>query len=410
MLVSSILRSVFRITALSVALFCSTVSAASGFYRVDGKKVLNPAGEPVQLKGINLGNWFVPEGYMFLFDGGPQSGREIDAYFRELVGPEATDHFWQKWRDGYVTESDIRLISAAGFNSVRIPLHHALFVEGGAGYPLLDRAIGWCRKYKIGVVLDLHAAPGGQTGTNIDDSWGYPWLYRSPQAQQQTVDLWARLAKRYANEKTVIGYDLLNEPIPHYPALRSLEPHLYPLYERLSQAIRAVDANHILIYEGSRWASNFAVFAKPLDPNAIYSFHKYWTAPTAEVIQEYVDFSNRHNVPLWLGESGENTDEWIGKFTQTLNQASIGWCYWPYKKLAKTSAVVTVKPPQGWETIVEYSKVRHSVGDMEKLIPKRPALDLASKAMDDLLTAIQAEHCQINSGYLAALGLKTPAR
>ena len=84
------------------------------------------------------------------------------------------------------------------------------------------------------MILDMHAAPGGQTGTNIDDSYGYPWLYDSPKEQAHLMAVWQRIAKHYANNKTVMGYDLLNEPIPHYPSLQPLNEKLEPLYKKLT--------------------------------------------------------------------------------------------------------------------------------------------------------------------------------
>ena len=91
---------------------------------------------------------------------------------------------------------------------------------------LLDRLVEWARKDSIYIIIDLHCAPGGQTGTNIDDSYGYPSLYLSPDAQKQTVDIWRRIASHYSREPIVLGYDLLNEPIPHFPELRRFDPDL----------------------------------------------------------------------------------------------------------------------------------------------------------------------------------------
>jgi aryl-phospho-beta-D-glucosidase BglC (GH1 family) len=120
-------------------------AAQTGFVRTEGKEVIGVDGKPLMLRGISLGNWLLPEGYMFGFDSGVSSGREIDALFRDLAGPDATNRFWRVWRDTYISQDDIELIRKAGFNSVRIPLHHALFVENGAGFAVLDRVIGWCK-------------------------------------------------------------------------------------------------------------------------------------------------------------------------------------------------------------------------------------------------------------------------
>src|SRR5437588_9184002 len=121
----------------------------------------------------------------------------------------------------------------------------------------------------------MHAAPVGQTGTNIDDSSGYPWLYQSPQEQEHLTAIWRRVARRYGDEPTVLGYDLLNEPIPHYPQLKPLNPFLEPLYKKVSAEIRKVDAHHTLFLAGAQGNTTFPVSVKLLDPNVAYIFHKY---------------------------------------------------------------------------------------------------------------------------------------
>ena len=381
--------------------------AQTGFVHASGKQLIGTDGKPLLLRGINLGNWFVNEGYMFRFENGPQSAREIDALFRDLAGPDATDQFWRAWRDTYISRGDIDWIRKAGFNSVRIPLHHALFVENGAGFPVLDRAIRWCKDAGLFVILDLHAAPGGQTGANIDDSWGYPWLYDTPEAQQETLSLWRRLATRYRDEPTVLGYDLLNEPIPTLPYLQKYNAMLEPLYKRIVAAIREVDRNHVVILGGAQWDSNFSVFGPPFDSNAMYTFHKYWMEPNRASIQEYLDFRDRYNVPIWLGESGENTDEWIAKFRTLLEENGVGWCFWPYKKMDQTSSPVTFARPVYWDEIVTYAKIPGGVGELDKRAKARPPVEHVQAAFTDLLKQIRFENRRVNDGYLKALGLQT---
>ena len=384
----------------------SSATAQTGFVHAQGKELIGIDGKPLMLRGINLGNWFLPEGYMFRFDHGPSSAREIDALFRDLAGPDATDRFWREWRENYISREDIQLIRKAGFNSVRIPLHHALFVENGAGFPTLDRVIGWCREAGIAVVLDLHAAPGGQTGSNIDDSWGYPWLFEIRKAQEDSVALWRRLATRYANEPAVLGYDLLNEPIPQFAYLQKYNAQLEPLYKQIVAAIREVDKNHIVILGGAQWDTNFKVFGPPFDANSIYQFHKYWTEPTQKVIQEYLDFRDRYSVPVWAGETGENKDEWIDKFRRMLESNHVGWCFWPYKKMDQTSSVVTFAKPVHWDEIVAYAKLPGGVGELDKRPVARPSVEHAQEALADLLKQIRFENRRVNPGYLKALGME----
>ena len=396
-------RQLLAIVMLSLA----SLTASAQFAHTQGKQIVDGSGKPLLLRGTSLGNWMVPEGYMWLFDGGPQSAREIEDLVLELLGPDKAQQFWQEYRENYVTRADIHLLHQAGFNSIRIPMHYKFFeTEDAEGFRLVDRVVSWAHEEGLYVILDMHAAPGGQTGTNIDDSHGYPWLFDSPMEQAHLVAVWERIARHYQNNPTVLGYDLLNEPIPHYPSLRPLNAKLEPLYKKVTIAIRGIDKHHILFLGGAQWDTNFSVFGAPFDSNTAYSLHKYWMPVEQSAVQSYVDFRNRYNVPLWLGESGENTDEWISQFRQLLEKNDIGWTFWPYKKLEKNSAVVTVTPPEGWDKIVAFAKLPRGMANVEARLKVRPDQETINRAFDGLLQNIKLERCHINQGYLSALGLK----
>lgn len=384
----------------------------AGFVGIDGKQFIAPNGTPLYLKGINLGNWMVPEGYMFKFDHA-RSPRLIYTAIEQLVGDREARAFWKTFRETYITHDDIRYIKSLGFNSVRVPLHYRLFVSdwdpntlGGPGFALLDRLIAWCREEGLYVILDMHAAPGGQTGDNIDDSWGHPFLYDSEHNQELLIRIWRTLAERYSAETAVLGYDLLNEPIADFVDTAYFNPKLEPLFKRIAAAIREVDANHIIILSGAQWGTNFQVLGEPFDPKLAYTFHTYWTDPVQDSIQSYVDFANTHNVPLWLGESGENTDEWVAAMRQLLEANNIGWAFWPYKKIDSSSSVVSVPKTEAWDAIVAFANnPRTSLKDIRTI---RPPSQVINAALDDLLANIRFENTTPNAGYIEALGLQIP--
>ena len=402
----------FRALCLFLLLAVTPLSfAQTRFVHTSGTELVDGAGRPLMLRGTNLGNWFEPEGYMFHLGDSAQSPREIEQLSYELIGPAKADAFWKEWRENYITQADIDRIKAMGFNSVRIPIHWKFFdADNAEGFRLLDRLMQWARKDQIYVIIDLHCAPGGQTGTNIDDSDGYPWLYLSPEAQKHTIEVWHRIAAHYSREPMVLGYDLLNEPIPHFPQLSRFNGNLEPLYRRISAAIREVDRNHVLILGGAQWDSNFKVFGKPFDSNVMYTFHKYWTATDASVIKEYLEFRDKYKVPIWLGESGENKDEWVAAFTKTLEENHVGWCFWPYKKMDAASSEVTFDRPLHWDAVIALSKMPGGTGNAEKRIAARPSPEDAQAAFDDLLIKIRFSNERLNPGYLRALGLTAPGQ
>jgi hypothetical protein len=371
-----------------------------GFVRTAGRHFVNPDGSAFDIRGVSLGNWLLPEGYMFKFRRA-LSPREINAVLVSLLGPSETARFWQKFRDNYITEDDIKFIAAAGFNTVRVPLHYALFMQDGdpprlegPGWALIDRLIGWCRRAGLHVILDLHAAPGGQTGVNHDDGTGFPMVFYVPRYRRETVALWRQIALRYRDEPVVLGYDLLNEPISPYNDEDFLNPQLEPLYRDIVSAVRAVDPNHVVILAAAQWSTNFAVFGPPFARNVAYTYHKFWAHVGRDSVQDYVDFSSRYDVPVLLGEAGELTDHWNEGFRVLNEKFGIGWCFWTYKELDSRSAVVSIRPPAGWDGIA-------AAGSGGRAVPAGGA-----GVLDDYLAAVLFRNVTINQSYLASLGLK----
>jgi hypothetical protein len=105
-----------------------------------------------------------------------------------------------------------------------------------------------------------------------------------------------------------------------------------------------------------------------------------------------------------MGESGENTDEWIESYRTLLEEHHIGWYFWPYKKLDATSCVASVNPPVDWAAIVAYANGPRTT--FEEIRKNRPPKEKAAKALSDYLERVKFANCRINNGYLKALGLK----
>jgi aryl-phospho-beta-D-glucosidase BglC (GH1 family) len=204
----------------------------------------------------------------------------------------------------------------------------------------------------------------------------------------------------------VIGYDLLNEPIAPYFDVERLNPKLEPLYQRITRAIRKVDPHHIIFLGGAQWNTNFKVFGPPFDGKLAYTFHRYWVDPGQAGIQEYLDFSRRYNVPLWMGESGENSNEWIHAFRSTLETNGIGWCFWPYKKMDSPRCIVSIPKPADWDAIVTYANLTNR--SFAELRLHRVPPELAKKALAEYLDNMRLPRCVVNEDYLNALGLRKP--
>jgi endoglucanase len=162
-----------------------------------GQQIVDETGEAVLLRGVGVGNWLLPEGYMWRFaDDTATSPRQIEGVVDRFIGPDAAVRFWQRFREDYFTDADVAAIARYGFNSIRFAINSRIVLdEDGAfredGFALLERAVGWCRDHELYAILDLHGAPGGQTGANIDDSLGWPDLFTDPRNEDLTVALWS---------------------------------------------------------------------------------------------------------------------------------------------------------------------------------------------------------------------------
>jgi hypothetical protein len=125
----------------------------------------------------------------------------------------------------------------------------------------------------------------------------------------------------------------------------------------------------------------------------VYSFHKYWNPTTVETIQKYLDIRDEYNVPLWMGESGENNNEWYRSAVQLFEADSIGWAWWTLKKLGSESGIMNVTPPEGYQQIIDYWKG----------LGPAPAPDEAHRTLMQLTENIRIENCNVNYGVLTAL-------
>jgi len=406
-------NNIFFLVLLTVSLCAcnnNAVTKNDRFIHIQGKDLVTPDGEKFFIRGTNLGNWLNPEGYMFSFED-VNCYRLINDAFCEIAGPDFTRNFWKEFKNNYITKEDIAYIKQTGMNTIRLPFHYKLFTDDNYmgstsrddGFEVFDRVLGWCREAGLYVILDMHDAPGGQTGSNIDDSYGYPYLYESEKNQQLCCDIWKRIAQRYANDTIVIGYDLLNEPIA--PEFNKLNSYLEPFYIRCTKAIREVDKNHIVMLGGAQWDSNFSIFTDwKFDDRMIYTCHRYWCDTLQANIQDYVDFREKVQRPLYMGETGENKDEWVASWRRLMEANNIGWTYWPYKKMENHAGIVTIQKPENWDLIVEYTKQDRS--NFDKINKARPDKELVRKAMNGLLENMKFANCQKNEGYIQALGMK----
>ncbi|MCQ2334260.1 MAG: glycoside hydrolase family 5 protein [Paludibacteraceae bacterium] len=412
---------------------CSvTPETGPNYLHVAGAHILDAEGDTFFIRGTNLGNWLNPEGYMFRFRR-CNAAAQIDQVFCQLIGPDETARFWQRWKEEYITEDDICFIAATGANTIRLPFHYKLFTTDyylgnnnpEEGFIRMDSTIAWCRRHHLRLILDMHDAPGGQTGDNIDDSYGYPWLMVSETSRQLFVDIWTRIAERYHDEPVILGYELINEPIAHYfqQDLAQLNAQLEPLYKRTVAAIRKVDQHHIILLGGAQWNGTFrGVFTDwHFDDNIMWTCHRYGQPSTLEGIQDFIDWRDSTQLCMYMGETGHNTLTWVAEMCSIMSEHNIGYTFWPYKKMAHSEQMgqdgraeswLGFDAPDNWQNVMDYAEADHYTYFSIRDLRGREGMDYATihKAIFDILDNCPRTHCRIDTTYIRNMQLRIDAQ
>ena len=408
------MKIVLFFTFLTISLSCFSQGVSnSEFLHISGQKIVDRNGENVLLRGIGLGGHMLQEGYMLKV---PFSGQQyvIREHIEELIGEERTEEFYQAWLQNHTRKIDIDSMKSWGFNSVRLPMHYNLFtlpvedepVKGEntwleEGFKMTDSLLSWAEANEMYLILDMHAAPGGQGhDVNISDrDPSKPSLWESEENQQKLVALWKKIAERYKDEPWIGAYDIINEPNwtfeegKHKHGIQdTLNAPLKKLMGEITEAIREVDTNHIVIIEGNGWGNNYNGILPPWDDNMVISFHKYWNYNDRNSIQQFLDFREKYNTPVWLGETGENSNVWFTDAIRLMEENNIGWCWWPLKKLGFNNPLEVLVNP-GYEKILQYWR-----GDA-----KKPSEEEAYKALMQLAENTKLENNYFHKGVVDAM-------
>ena len=185
---------------------------------------------------------------------------------RLLLSEGDFEHF-----DGYITEADVRNIKEMGFDHIRLGFDQIVLEEAPGKYRertfrKVDDFVGWCAKYDLGLVLNLHKAIGNYCDIAEDVS-----LMDDAKLQERFIALWLEFERRY-HDRPKLVFELLNE-------VRDVDPAKWnDLADRAIRAIRAKNRDRWIVVGPTCW--NNPPKLKELkvwdDPRVVYTFHMYW--------------------------------------------------------------------------------------------------------------------------------------
>jgi len=342
----------------------------NNFYlSIQDGKIINSNNERVLLRGVNLGGWVMMEGYILYGRNIPEKSFRFN--LEKIYGRKEAASFTQAFRSFFITEDDFKKISDIGFNCVRIPFNFSLieddknpfkYNEEGIGF--LEKVLGWCEKYKIYCILDMHAAPGSQNKDWHSDSHGESYLWSKKIYKKRFFRLWEFIADRFKDRSIIAGYNVLNEPV----VKKAPRDTLRNFYKEAVKYIRKADKNHIIFLEGNFWSRVLEDIGEPFADNLCYSvhyydpldfthnFHKgfkypgvihgeYWDKERIRRdLEAYYSLTTKWNVPIFLGEFGVNSRcgkcdgelRWLKDVLQLCDEYDFHWTYWTYKAVANS--------------------------------------------------------------------------
>ena len=264
--------------------------AVDSFLKVSGTKIIDGNNQPVRLQGVAFGN-------------------EV---WSNSPLPPYTHH----------SEADYSRLKAMGMNVIRFYLNYKTFEDDATpyqykqtGWEWINQNITWAKKYGIYLILNMHAPQGGYQSQGTGDA-----LWNDIENQNRLTALWETIAEKYKDEKQIIGYGPVNEPVPANNISQWQQ-----LAQRIINEIRAVDKKHILFIEKAIWVKGQAEtadynFPAVTDNNMAYEFHFY------------DPHLYTHQLFSWAGtgEGGKYPDESVLSYTSsqwytaTFNNPSIG--------------------------------------------------------------------------------------
>lgn len=404
--------------AILLSAFLLSQFGTSQLLKTQGEKIINDKGENIQLRGLGLGGWMLQEGYMLKTAdfAGPQY--KIKEKIAELIGEDGMNEFYKAYLKNGITRQDIDFLKKAGFNSIRLPMHYNLYtlpIEKESkkgentwleeGFKMTDDLLKWCADNKMYLILDLHAAPGGQgNDVNISDNdKSKPSLWESEENQKKTITLWKKLAERYKNSPWIGGYDLINEPNINFTGKNingtdemSNAP-LWKLQKEITEAIRTVDKKHIIIIEGNGWGNNYNGLTPLWDDNMVFSFHKYWNNNDDATLKFALDLREKHKIPIWLGETGENSNVWFTELIRLLDEHNIGYAFWPMKKIDNIAGITNVKITPEYQKLLDYW---NNGGE-------KPSKEFARKALMQIAENYKFSNVEVKNDVIDAIFRQT---
>ena len=260
-------------------------------------------------RGVNLGSWLVLEKWITPGVFANAQGGDEYTLCKELGKAKATARLKQH-RETWITAEDFKWIATRGLNAVRLPVGYWILEDNPpfiSGVETLDWAFRTAKANGIGILLDLHGAPGSQNGWDHSGKSGELGWHTSQENLAHTLRVVEDLAAHCKMYDNFIGFELLNEPRWDVP-LDVLKTYYRNAYARVRKHV-GKERTAVVIHDGFRpndWA-NF--MQEPEYSNVVLDTHLY---------QCYTDDDKKRDIYAHLEIAGLERKRQLDRMQQQL--------------------------------------------------------------------------------------------
>ncbi len=316
---------------------------------------------------------------------GYQKGINLGGWFSQCE--HTTEHY-----DTFITEADFERLSHWDLDHVRIPVDYDLFENAdgeptGYGMDYLQKAIEWCGKYQLNMILDLHKT----VGYSFDVGENETGFFFDLALQERFYQLWESFAKAFSKYSDRVAFELLNEVTDRsycnawnnisaicIERIRQFAPNTKILVGGYwNNSVLAIPdlpmpADENIVYnfhcyeplifthQGAGWVQNMPYDFRTEFPNTAAYYQKlsqelkldnanllFLTAPNAkgaeffkQLFSKAARIADQRNVPLYCGEYGvisladaQSTIAWHKAIHEAFAYYGIGRAVWSYKEM-----------------------------------------------------------------------------
>lgn len=325
----------------SIAASCATAAVTDvKFLHAQGTNIVCGNNKTIALNGVNLGGHWIFEKWMSPLDSTVADDRTMKSILYNRFGSSKAEDLIKVYHDSWITESDFARIAKLGMNVVRMPIYDLNFMDESGAYlspsaPFaeLDRIVNLAWSYGLYTIIDMHGVPGSQNGEEHSGRKGSSAYWKNTTAHSVACRLWEDIARHYAGNPAVAGYDLLNEPTGASGTTQ------WEADDEFYRVIRKVDPHHMIIIEAVWGWSDLPDPAKYNWTNVVYEFHHYEWGKDSDAQIKAIDkvISNfekykKWSVPCYIGEFNFFEHEAAWKYgIEKFNEYGISWTTWAYK-------------------------------------------------------------------------------